>query len=147
MVIRYHWTQTFPAGKEMRISHTYENLPPGGLFGWSDPPDEDASSLVDWYCIDAGTSKAMAAALTPPKGEDFAGMGMAYNISYVLRTANSWAGPIGTFRLTLDKGASENVLSLCADGVTKTGPTTFVVEKTNYIPDRDLETLVVLPPG
>ena len=37
------------------------------------------------------------------------------------------------------------MISLCADGVKKTGPTTFVVEKTNYTPDRDLEVLVVVP--
>jgi hypothetical protein len=31
--------------------------------------------------------------------------------------------------------------------VEKTGPTTFVVEKTDYTPDRDLEILIVAPPG
>ena len=74
-------------------------------------------------------------------------MGSAYFLSYVLRTANSWAGPIGTFRLTLDKGAVENVISLCATEIQKTGPTTFVIEKTDYAPDRDLEILIVAPPG
>ena len=39
------------------------------------------------------------------------------------------------------------MISLCADGVKKTGPTTFVVEKTDYTPDRDLEVLVVGPDG
>ena len=67
----------------------------------------------------------------------------AYNIAYVLRTANSWAGPIGKFTLTLDKGDPANVISLCAEGVKKTGPTTFVIEKTDYAPDRDLEILTV----
>ena len=76
---------------------------------------------------------------------DHVSMGAAHYISYVLRTANSWAGPIGRFRLTLDKGAPENVLSLCADGVKKIGPTTFMVEKTDFIPDRDLEVLVATP--
>lgn len=76
-----------------------------------------------------------------------AGYGTAYNIAYVLRTANSWAGPIGQFRLTLDKGAVENVISLCVTEIQKTGPTTFVVERTDYTPDRDLEILIVAPPG
>ena len=80
------------------------------------------------------------------EGQDYA-MGMDYRIAYVLRTANSWAGPIGQFRLTLDKGAAENLISLCAEGVEKTGPTTFVVEKTDYTPDRDLEILIIAPPG
>lgn len=145
IVTRYHWTQTFPAGKELRVSHAYTNRPAGGLFYWTDPPEDYHTYLVDQYCIDAGTSKAMAKALLNPDGDEFGNFGTAWNIAYVLRTANSWAGPIGKFTLTLDKGAPGNVISLCAEGVKKTGPTTFVIEKTNYTPDRDLEILIVQP--
>jgi len=141
IILRYHWTQTFPAGQTLTISHEYENRPPGGLFGWQHPPtDEWAQDYETRYCIDDGTSRAIAKRLGPD------GYGIAYNLAYVLRTANSWAGPIGSFRLTLDKGAAQNVISLCASGVEKTGPTTFVIEKQNYTPDRDLEILIVTPP-
>jgi len=142
IVTRYHWTQTFPAGAELRISHAYTNRPAGGLFYWTHPPEEYQGYLTDQYCIDEGTSKAIAKKLAGAGGDDFGG-GLAYNIAYVLRTANSWAGPIGKFTLTLDKGSPDNLLSLCAEGVKKTGPTSFVIEKTNYIPDRDIEILVV----
>lgn len=145
IVTRYHWTQTFPAGQVVKVSHSYTNRPPGGLFYWSDPPEDYQTYLRDIYCIDEGTSKAMAKVLKNPEGDEFGNYGTAYNISYVLRTANSWAGPIGKFTLTLDKGDPKNVISLCADGVKKTGPTTFVIEKTNYSPDRDLEILIVQP--
>lgn len=145
IVTRYHWTQTFPAGTEVRISHSYTNRPPGGLFYWSNPPEEYQEYLVDQYCIDDGTSKAIAKAIKHPTDEEFGDFGVAYNIAYVLRTANSWAGPIGTFTLTLDKGDPKNVISLCAEGVTKTGPTTFVIEKKDYTPTKDLEILIVQP--
>ncbi|MFZ1469715.1 MAG: DUF4424 family protein [Paracoccaceae bacterium] len=145
LVIRYHWTQTFPAGARIKVHHDYHNLPPGGLFSWSYPPDDYMLPIARQYCIDTGTSKAMAKAVKNPQGDDFGNFGTAYNIAYVLRTANSWAGPIGTFRLTLDKGAPGNVISLCADGVKKTGATTFAVEKTDYTPTRDLEVLVLVP--
>lgn len=145
IVYRYHWTQTFPAGATLRVHHEYENRPSGGLFYFSNPPEDYQDYLVDQYCIDQGTAKAIVKALERPDGEEFGNYGTALNISYVLRTANSWAGPIGKFRLTLDKGQAENVISLCADGVKKTGPTTFVIEKTNYTPERDLEILVVQP--
>lgn len=148
IVLRYHWTQTFPAGAQVKIAHDYVNLPPGGLFGWQDPPVEDYQRDEQArYCIDAGTSKAIAKAIRHEEAGETYFMGMAWNLSYVLRTANSWAGPIGKFRLTLDKGDPANVISLCADGVRKTGPTTFVIEKTDYTPDRDLEFLVVSPTG
>ncbi len=145
IVTRYHWTQTFPAGRDMRISHAYTNRPPGGLFGWTEPPEDYQAYLVDQYCIDAGTSRAILKALKTPAGDETGTYGLAYNISYVLRTANSWAGPIGRFTLTLDKGDPANVISLCADGVKKTGPTTFVIERTDYTPESDLEILIVQP--
>lgn len=143
IVKRYHWTQTFPAGAEVRISHSYANRPPGGLFYWSNPPEDYQTYLVDQYCIDDGTSAALVKAIKSPTNEEFGDFGIAYNIAYVLRTANSWAGPIGKFTLTLDKGDPKNVISLCAEGVRKTGPTTFVVEKENYTPAKDLEILIV----
>lgn len=145
IVTRYHWRQEFPAGAVVKVSHSYANRPPGGLFYWSDPPEDYQTYLKDQYCIDDATSKALAKALKNPEGDEFGNYGTAWNISYVLRTANSWAGPIGKFTLTLDKGDPKNVISLCAEGVKKTGPTTFVVEKQNYSPDRDLELLIVQP--
>ena len=145
VVTRYHWTQTFPAGAEVRISHSYTNRPPGGLFYWSNPPEDYQQYLVDQYCIDDGTSAAIAKALQHPTDDEFGNFGVAYNIAYVLRTANSWAGPIGKFTLTLDKGDPGNVISLCAEGVKKTGPTRFVIEKTDHTPTEDLEILVVQP--
>ncbi|NJM83619.1 MAG: DUF4424 family protein [Tabrizicola sp.] len=143
IVLRYHWTQTFPAGADVRIAHDYMNLPAGGLLSWNHPAQEDyEKELAAEYCVDEGTSRAMARATTR---NGAATTGLAYSISYVLRTANSWAGPIGRFRLTIDKGAAENVVSLCADGITKTGPTTFTMEKTDYIPTSDLEIFVLTP--
>jgi hypothetical protein len=146
VVLRYHWTQTFPAGKRVAISHAYENRPGGGLFQWQHPPVEDyQADDTARYCIDNGTSKAIAKALHVAGQE--VNLGMDYRIAYVLRTANSWAGPIGKFRLTLDKGSPRNVISLCANGIEKTSPTTFVMEKTNFTPTRDLEILVVQATG
>jgi hypothetical protein len=145
IVYRYHWTQTFPAGARLRVHHEYENRPAGGLFYFSSPPEDYHQYLVDQYCIDQGTAKAIVKTLERPEGAEYGNYGTALNIAYVLRTANSWAGPIGKFRLTLDKGSTGNVISLCAEGVTKAGPTTFVIEKTDFTPDRDLEILVVQP--
>ncbi|NPD15551.1 DUF4424 family protein [Xinfangfangia sp. D13-10-4-6] len=149
VVLRYHWTQTFPAGAEVKISHDYANLPPASVFAWSTPENLGYhDELIKAYCIDAGTSAAITKSLSHNgKKKPDEAYGSAWYISYVLRTANSWAGPIGEFRLTLDKGEAENVISLCADGVKKTGPTTFTIERSNYTPDKDLEILLVVPNG
>jgi hypothetical protein len=146
VLIRYHWTQTFPAGRSLAISHDYENRSPGGVFGWTHPPEDYLLPTAELYCIDESTSKGLAKALAqdPVDGEVYA-TGLSWNIAYILRTANSWAGPIGRFTLTIDKGAPGNIVSLCADGIRKTGPTTFVLEKTDYVPDRDLHILIATP--
>jgi hypothetical protein len=147
VILRYHWTQTFPANAVVKISHDYENRSGGGIFGWTDPPEDYMQAVADQYCIDDGTSRALVKALArPPEADGMVySMGMSWNIAYVLRTANSWAGPIKRFKLTLDKGAPENIVSLCADGIKKVGPTTFVMEKTDFVPDRDLEILIAVP--
>lgn len=146
VILRYHWTQTFPAGQSLKISHAYENRPAGGIFNWSHPPEDYMQPVTEMYCIDDGTSRAIAKVLAqePVDGEVYS-TGMSWNIAYVLRTANSWSGPIGKFKLTIDKGDPGNIVSLCADGIRKTGPTTFVMEKTDFVPDRDLHILVAQP--
>ncbi len=145
VVLRHHWTQTFPAGATVRIEHSYAHHPAGGLFYWQHPPADDwYQELRTRYCIDDGTSRAIMQVL--PRDPDYdQAYGMAWNIQYILRTANSWAGPIGRFRLTLDKGAEDRVISLCAEGVVKTGPTTFVIERTDFAPGHDLDILLVGP--
>ena len=146
VVSRYHWTQTFPAGAETEIRHAYDNAPAGGLFGWAHPPEDYMAEFADLYCIDDGTSRALAKVLArKDDGGETYSLGTAYYLSYVLRTANSWAGPIKRFKLTLDKGDPGNIISLCVNGIKKTGPTTFVVEKTDYVPERDLDILIVSP--
>jgi hypothetical protein len=146
VALRYHWTQTFPAGKTLAVSHAYDNRAPGGLFTWSHPPEDYQQDLIDLYCIDEGTSKGLAKALEqPPVDGEVYSMGLSWNIAYILRTANSWAGPIKRFTLTIDKGETRNIVSLCADGIKKTGPTTFVMEKTDFTPERDLHILIATP--
>ncbi|MEO8530582.1 MAG: DUF4424 family protein [Deltaproteobacteria bacterium] len=144
IVLRYHWTQTFAAGAVTTIAHDYDSRPSGGLFSWETPVPDYMETVRDQYCVDDGTSKALTK-LTQQKASDgeVYSMGEAWFIAYVLKTANSWAGPIKSFKLTVDKGDAANIISLCADGIKKTGPTTFVMEKTDYVPSRDLDVLVV----
>ncbi|MFN4155661.1 MAG: DUF4424 family protein [Paracoccaceae bacterium] len=145
VILRYHWTQTFPAGQQLRVSHSYDNRPPGGIFVWQDPPKAEwLAGLGQKYCIDAVTSRGLAKQLAASEADGMV-TGVGWHLSYVLRTANSWAGPIGRFRLVVDKGDAGNILSLCAEGVKKTGPTTFKVEKRDFTPQADLEILIVSP--
>lgn len=64
-------------------------------------------------------------------------------IEYLLSPGANWRGPIGRFRLTVDKGYPDRLVSLCMDGMKKISPTRFEVVKTDYEPDRDLDVLFV----
>ena len=51
---------------------------------------------------------------------------MEQRLDYVLTTGGNWAlGTIGDFKLTIDKGDPENLVSFCGENVKKTGPTTL----------------------
>ena len=64
-------------------------------------------------------------------------------IGYILSSGANWKGPIKDFRLVVDKGSIDNLVSFCMNGVKKIGPTQFEVRKTNFEPTRDLNILIV----
>lgn len=139
----YHWTMTFPAGADLRVSHSYTPAVGGssGLYMF----DADGSVWPEYrtkYCVDdafiAGVKRRQAA--LPADGSQ--GYTEA-RLSYVLHTGANWAGTIGRFRLIVDKGSPDNLVSFCGTGVTKTGPTTFELTYTDFEPRGDLDVLVV----
>jgi hypothetical protein len=64
-------------------------------------------------------------------------------LSYVIASGANWAGPIGSFRLIVDKGDPLTLVSFCGDGVKKIGPTTFEMIASDYTPRRDIELLFI----
>ena len=60
----------------------------------------------------------------------------------VITSGANWAGPIGTFRLVVDKGDS-TLVSFCGDGVRKIGPTSFEMIAKDYTPKRDIDVLFI----
>ncbi|WAP69407.1 DUF4424 family protein [Jiella pelagia] len=143
----YHWTQTFPAGEEVRVEHRYEpsvyvNL--GTMVGAEDFEAETAA-LRKTYCID---DALMATLQKAAKKTEFGSIPYAErHVDYVLVTGANWANAIGDFKLTVDKGAPKNLVSFCADGVKKVGPTKFEVRKRNFTPTANLNVLIFVPTG
>ncbi|WP_051340127.1 DUF4424 family protein [Azospirillum halopraeferens] len=146
---RYHWQQTFPPGVDVTVRHIYKPFVGLAIIGKATDIDGrtvvgryigDVAEAGDRYCLDERTRKALAAVerRSPADSMPF----YAAEIEYILTTARNWHGPIGRFHLTLDKGAPENILSLCWDGLTKTGPTTFESTKTDFVPDDEIRMLV-----
>jgi hypothetical protein len=64
-------------------------------------------------------------------------------ISYVLKTGANWAGPIKDFRLVIDKGHPNRLVSLCIDNLKKISPTAFEMRAKAFTPQQDLKILLI----
>lgn len=140
----WYWRQTFPAGREIVVEHAYRPSVGASVQTAVVPGRYTAAARRQDYarfCPDAAFLAGVGAATaknggTPPPEQ---------RIAYVLKTGANWAGPIGDFRLVVDKGDPKALISFCETGVKKIGPTTFEVRRTNFTPTRDLDILIVDP--
>jgi len=64
-------------------------------------------------------------------------------ISYVLKTGANWAGPIKSFRLLIDRGGNDRLVSYCAGKLNPSPTTSLDVSAANFMPDRDIKLLFV----
>lgn len=140
---KFHWEQTFPAGRDLRVSHAYAPVKGNHLLT---AQEAATPAYRARYCLDdaglAGIRRLIAA--SPSTAADpGSAMTRAVEIPYIVTTARNWAGRIGRFTLTVDKGSPGALVSLCRTGLRKTGPTTFVWEAKDYVPDKDLMILIV----
>lgn len=143
----FYWSQTFPAGQEVLIDHRYQPSVGGsvdtiiGTDMWSQNTEGWAADMKRRHCIEPSF---VAGVVKRRGGDGYSGF-QEKRVSYVLKTGANWAKPIGDFRMVIDKGAAENLVSFCATGVKKIGPTRFEVRKSNYTPTDDLHILILVP--
>jgi hypothetical protein len=142
----YYWEQDFPSGEIVEVEHEYAPVIGGSFFtseGFKNFEDLSADPYFAKFCVDRTTFAAIQKKLKAPAKGHSSGILSYTDIRYVLKTGRNWKGPIGEFKLTVDKGAPANIVSFCAAGVKKSGPTTFVVEKQNWEPDEDLAVMIL----
>jgi hypothetical protein len=142
--------QLFPAGKTIVVEHSYKPVAGGSVGGILEKRSRKEAYFKEYaagYCIDTnflkGFDKRRYSGKLDSDGND---LGMFYVetwLSYVLKSGANWKGPIKDFRLVVDKGSTDNLVSFCMDGVKKIGPTQFEVRKANFEPSKDLEILIV----
>ena len=143
----YWWRMTFPAGRTIAVAHRYTPSV-GATVGVNFFQDGHLAGATyeDYrqrYCLDDGFGKAVLKA-TKQAGSDYPPFSES-RISYVLTTGSNWAGPIGSFSLTVDKGSTDNLVSFCGSGVHKVGPTAFEMTAKDFSPARDLNVLILKP--
>lgn len=143
----YTWEGNFPAGETVTVEHRYKPSV-GGTVGVSflgEPYEgyDRASAYRTKYCTDDAFLAAVRKTLPDP-AEAWGGPFYESWISYILSTGGNWSGgSIGTFRLVVDKGSPDNLVSFCGDDIKKIGPTTFEMVKTDFWPQRELDILIL----
>lgn len=145
----YAWEAEFPAGETVTVEHSYRPSVGGTVaVTFLAEPYEDYDPAGDYekkYCTDESFLSAVRRTLPDPD-EPYGAPFTESWLSYIWSTGANWAGPIGRFHLTIDKGDPANLVSFCWDGeVTKTSPTTFEMEAEDWYPpwNRELEVLIL----
>jgi hypothetical protein len=144
----YTWEATFPAGEKVVVEHRYKPSVGGtaGISFLSEPYEnyDPAAEYLRKYCTDDGFLSAVKKTMTNPEEPWTAPFTESW-ISYILTTGGNWAGgAIENFRLVVDKGVEGNLVSFCGEDVTKIGPTTFEMVKTDFWPQDELEILILV---
>ncbi len=138
--VTFYWRQEFPAGRDVVVTHRY--TPAAGAFFFVFPVE---GWVKKTYCTDPAFLKAAREKIRS-QGKGFAVL-MGREVHYILTTARNWAGPIGRFRLVLDKKKPGNLISLCWSGaLKKISPTRFEFTARDYTPEQDLKVLFLSPP-
>lgn len=146
--------QKFPAGKTVTVEHSYKPVAGGSVGGMIDmvargEQEDYAKAYAVRYCMDKAflsgfrTRHAAKAKQAEAKGSDYGMFYVEHWLDYVLKSGANWRGPIKDFRMVIDKGKADNLVSLCADGIKKIGPTTFEVRKKNFEPNSDVAILII----
>ncbi|WP_446655546.1 DUF4424 family protein [Blastomonas sp.] len=145
-------TQTFPPGVPITVEHSYVPMQ-GGTVGSGLGRDareanggrlDPESEYITKYCVDDAFLRGYDRKRYLPTGaENELVFPLEQWVGYALRPGANWKGPIKRFRLTVDKGESERLVSLCMDGIRKVSPTRFEVIKTDYEPTSDIDLLFV----
>jgi hypothetical protein len=142
----FYWQQTFPAKKEVVIEHRYTPSVGQSVQTFlADPDNEGEDGFEEFqqkYCLEKSFYDAVARATKITKSQNGAPFS-EHRIEYILKTGGNWAGPIGDFRLVIDKGEASSLLSFCGDDVKRLSPTRFEIRLTDFVPESDLSILIL----
>jgi hypothetical protein len=142
----YYWEQTFPAKAETMIEHRYRPSVGASVQTSLGSPDEAKEPWYEEYKYKYCLKSEFLAAIERARKAANSKFGAPFaeeRVDYILKTGANWSGPIKEFRLVIDKGAAENLISFCGDDVKKISETKLEMKKTDYVPDGNLSILIL----
>jgi hypothetical protein len=143
----WHWEQTFPVGRDLVVEHRYRPGVGGTVATALGSPEIRASDYgretIARYCVDDDLL-ATIGRIGQRNRDNWIPLAEVW-LSYILTTGANWRSPIGEFRLVVDKGDPNALVSFCGQGVRRISTTQFEVRHRNWRPTRDLHVLFLVP--
>jgi hypothetical protein len=139
----YSWQQIFPAQQEIVIQHRYqpsvgESVETQiGNPNYPVPPDYRQK-----YCLDDAFLAAAGHAWQEANRTNSRQLAEE-RIDYILKTGENGTAAIPDFTATIDKGDTNALVSFCATGAQKLGPTQQQIHLTNFTPTSDLYVVIL----
>lgn len=141
-------SQSFPPGQPVTIEHHYRTSVGISLDTVLRKAVRDSqvmqarvSRYYKDYCVPDSLLRGLDK-VTGPFEENVAHL-QERRIDYLLKSGGGWNGPIKEFRLAIDKGHPNALVSFCLDNVKKISPTTFEMRATDFTPKADLKILMI----
>jgi hypothetical protein len=137
----FFWQQVFPAQRDLKIDHRYTPSV-GSVVPMSEGQLRNNLSAAgfDRYCIDRPFLRILSEKSRTPGAQ-----WLQQNLQYILKTGANWAGPIKHFRMVVDKGSPENLVSFCGKGIKKISATEFEVYHQDFVPTSNLHVIFFSP--
>jgi hypothetical protein len=150
---KFYHQQVFPSKKEIVVEQTYApsvGAASGVYFDKTNLTGESLTQYQKKYCTDAGFLRAADLLTKRIAAAQAKGANLPRDLrteqtyfGYVITSGGNWAGPIGKFHLVIDKAYADNLVSFCGDGFKKVSGTRYETTKTNYLPDRNIDVLIL----
>jgi len=132
--IIYHWKQYFPAKKTIIVSHSYR---PYVGYQWLSPEQlNDKKTLAD-YNISSKNKHAVLAMFSKKQQ-----LVRLLEVWYILSTGANWKGPIKSFSLEITPAPNHAlILTTLNKPIKKTKSGNYIINISNFKPDKDLKVL------
>lgn len=139
--VAFTWTQAFPAGRDVVVEHSYRPVVATTMVSPYTLTSEDEAGFRERYCLDDEAAELDARLAATGESTTL----VVDELGYVLTTGANWAGPIGSFRVSVDGGGPDNLIVTCAKPLFDQRPAPGVLagRHDDFTPSYDLWILIV----
>jgi Domain of unknown function (DUF4424) len=127
-----HWRQSFPAGQTLALSLAYK--PVAGRNAFTSGTLQPLKKAV---CVDPNQEQSILRLAS-----EGAPLTMVV-VTYAAHPGAEALGPVGRFRLIVERSAPKAVVATCRQGLSRSGPTTHDWTALNYPVDEEIRVMFV----